>query len=126
MLAREKINLLLNGKATMKEIKELEEQEKLELEKDAEEKKTDEADKEPAEDSKEDNDIDYKKLYEELIAKKNSEDEEEPDYKALYEAEQKKVKEMQNKNAKKVIGEEETPTVRTANDVFADWIKQSL
>lgn len=102
MLAREKINLLLNGKASMKEIKELEAQE-LEEAKQQEENAPDEKSSDGGDE------VDYKALYEQLIAsQKEDEDKkkEEPDYKTLYEQEKAKISKIQSDNQKQVIGED--------------------
>lgn len=108
MKASDKIALLVSGRATMKEIKALEEQEALESKQ--EEKKEEHT---PEESSKhEDQEIDYKKLYEELLESKKDPEEakpEEPDYKKLYEEESAKVTKLQKENINKDFKKEEKP-----------------
>lgn len=108
MKASDKIALLVSGRATMKEIKALEEQEALEGKQ--EEKKEEHT---PEESSKhEDQEIDYKKLYEELLESKNDSEEakpEQPDYKKLYEEESAKVTKLQKENINKDFKKEEQP-----------------
>ena len=108
MKASDKIALLVSGRATMKEIKALEEQEALESK---QEEKKEETSKH------EDQETDYKKLYEELMKKKEEEkkgaedkkDPEEPDYKKLYEEEAAKVTKLQQDNINKDFKKEEKP-----------------
>ena len=108
MKASDKIALLVSGRATMKEIKALEEQEALESKQ--EEKKEEHT---PEESSKhEDQEIDYKKLYEELLENKKDPEEAkpgEPDYKKLYEEESAKVTKLQKENINKDFKKEEKP-----------------
>lgn len=101
MKATDKISLLVSGKATMKQIAELEAQEQAEAEA---EKKA------PAQDP-ETPEPDYKKMYEELLASKEKEPdkEPEPDYKAMYEAEAAKVTKLQQANVNKNLKSDEKP-----------------
>lgn len=107
MKATDKISLLVSGKATMKQIAELEAQEQAEAEA---EKKAPAPDPETPE-------PDYKKMYEELLASKESEaskdkepeKEPEPDYKAMYEAEAAKVTKLQQANVNKNLKSDEKP-----------------
>lgn len=121
MKASDKIALLVSGRATMKEIKALEEQEALE----AKQNNPDPAKHENQETDKHDNqETDYKKLYEELMKKKEEEkkgaedkkDPEEPDYKKLYEEEAAKVTKLQQENIKKDFKKEEKP--ETMEDIM--------
>lgn len=96
MKAKDKIALLVSGKLTVKQIQELEEQEAREA--------SEESSKDP-ESEKVPDEVDYKKLYEELKAEQDAKHEDQekqedvPDFKALYEAEAAKVTKLQKANA---------------------------
>lgn len=119
MKAKDKINLLLSGKITMKEINALEEQERKEEEIAAA------SDKEEAPAS--DPEPDYKQLYEELqktLKDQEKKTEDTPDYKKLYEEESAKVTKLQQANVNENI-KPEAPE-KSAEDILADLWKNGV
>lgn len=105
MKAKEKITLLMKG-ISMKDITSLEEQE-------AREAAEEQANKTPAEEQSNktpaEPEVDYKKLYEDLLNSKKDDEPSEPkaDYKKLYEEEAAKVTQLQQQNINKNLKNDE-------------------